>query len=118
MKHPIKKLIILIGTLLGTLLFFFFIVFFRMCSCPRSASPSPDYSPNYNNSEISYNVTVYDKSGNQYTTGRFIKTADGAWVRIKKGYDDYEQYTLTESDKEEFTHMTTGKSKIEPLYIK
>ena len=109
MKHTLRKLLILIGILLLLL---------TLCWIGSAPRPSSNEEPDTENSEISYNVTVYDKSGNQYTTGLFIRTANGAWVRIQKGYDYYEQYPLTESDKEEFTHMTIGKSEIEPLYIK
>ena len=66
----------------------------------------------------SYNVTVYDKEGNPYTTGLLITSANGAWIRIQKDLGDYEQYPLKDADKKGFTHMTIGKSEIEPLYIK
>lgn len=78
--------------------------------------PIVDY--NDNSFEHSRNVLVYDKEGNQYTTGLFITTAKGAWVRIQTDQSNYEQYFLIESDKEDFTYMTIGKSEIEPLYVK
>ena len=80
------------------------------------ADPSP--RTNENSSERSCNVTVYDKEGNPYTTGLLITTTNGAWIRIQKGLGDYEQHPLKDADKEEYTYMTTGESKIEPLYVK
>lgn len=81
------------------------------CSPPRPHT-------NENSSERSRNVTVYDKEGNPYTTGLLITTTNRAWIRIQKGLGDYEQYPLKDADKHEYTYMTTGNSKIEPLYVK
>ena len=66
----------------------------------------------------SYNVTVYDKEGCRYSTGLYISMSSKSYLRIQKGHNNYEQYVLKESDKDDFTYMTVGESEIEPLYIK
>lgn len=71
-----------------------------------------------NTFEESHNVAVYDKEGNQYSTGLFISLSGKAFVRIAIGNNGYEQYDLTESDKDDFSYMTTGESEIEPFYVK
>lgn len=71
-----------------------------------------------NSFDDSYNVAVFDKEGNQYSTGLFISLSGNAYIRIARGKNSYEQYALTESDKEGFSYMTTGESEIEPLYVK
>lgn len=68
--------------------------------------------------ENSYTVSVYDKNGNQFTTGLFIKTSGRSYIRIQKGRSHYDQYDLIESDKLEYKFMTTGNTEIEPLYVK
>lgn len=79
-------------------------------SCQRNS--------NSNSHENSYNVIVYDKNGQQYMTGLFIRSAGKSYIRLQKGRNGYDQYTLKESDKKEYKYMTTGESKIEPLYVK
>lgn len=71
-----------------------------------------------NEFEKSYNVTLYDKEGNQYSTGLYISMSGKSFVRVPNTNNSYEQYVLKESDKEDFTFMTIGESEIEPLYIK
>lgn len=66
----------------------------------------------------SYNVAVYDKNGQAYTTGHFITTSGLSYIRIKTDKNQYKQYLLVKSDKKQYKYMTTGKSEIEPLYVK
>jgi hypothetical protein len=66
----------------------------------------------------SYNVTLYDKEGNQYSTGLYISVSGKSFVRVPNNKHGYEQYVLKESDKDKYTYMTIGDSEIEPLYIK
>jgi len=88
--------------------------------CLSTGIVSAQVSPDINESgfEHSRNVTIYDKEGNPFTLGLLITTTTGAWIRIQKGPDGYEQYSLIDADKNGFTHMTNGKSEIEPLYVK
>lgn len=78
----------------------------------------PIDSPNESNSSYSYYVSVYDKNGHQFSTALLISTSGKQFIRIQSRGREYDEYVLKESDKEGFTYMTTGKSEIEPLYVK
>ena len=63
-------------------------------------------------SEASYNVNIYDATGDWYETGLLIESFDNStFVKINDG-----RYELLESDKEEYRYMIEIDG--EMLYVK